>query len=302
MSVQEGDHSLPAELEDSVFESREDALQALRAAAIRQGFALKIKASKANGKTYLECAASGKSRSKLHIEKEPLVKVVDNEEVSEQTYTDAFRKNTRSQLVECPYRCYISSHLRKTQAPSDDAVTDDSAEPVVERIYQIHLPESGTIEAEHQNHICSTTAVKDFAIARRLNPQQESLIKASTSAYLNPANVQLLLDAQRKAAPSSTDTTLLPTITDIKNFQKADRMQRLNGRTHIENLKDELVTNQIPHTFRCDGEGRITHFIFSFPSQIKMGAAHSYVLQMDCTYKTNRSVWSFLRNPTLTNH
>ena len=78
-------------------------------------------------------------------------------------------------------------------------------------------------------------------------------------------------------------------IEDIYNEKARLRRQRLNFRTPILALMEELSRHEDWHTeFLEDGVHRLSHLFFSHTESLQLLALNPEVLIMDCTYKTNR--------------
>jgi len=116
--------------------------------------------------------------------------------------------------------------------------------------------------------------------ARRMNDEERARIREMSSAGIRPREIVTTI---RQNDPNSRVISRT-----IYNERQRLRKEKLNGRTPIQTLIDELSVDNYMFDFQSDDEGHITHLFFAHQESIELTRTYSFVLLMDCTYKTNR--------------
>jgi len=75
---------------------------------------------------------------------------------------------------------------------------------------------------------------------------------------------------------------------DIYNLKSEIRKEKLQGRSPMEALLEELVKSESTYDYKTDHEGHITHLFSASKEQIRMAQMFNTVFLLDCTYKTNQ--------------
>lgn len=75
---------------------------------------------------------------------------------------------------------------------------------------------------------------------------------------------------------------------DIYNVVAAGKRKRLDGRSAIRCLLEELNEENCFVRYQVDENDNLTHLFFALDSQINIFKKYGTVLMADCTYKTNR--------------
>ncbi|KNA03829.1 hypothetical protein SOVF_205420 [Spinacia oleracea] len=74
----------------------------------------------------------------------------------------------------------------------------------------------------------------------------------------------------------------------ICNMKSKIRTDKLDGRSMIKALFDELGHGGFTYNYKHDDGGHLTHVFFSHPKSISLTKSFPTVFVMDCTYKTNK--------------
>jgi hypothetical protein len=72
--------------------------------------------------------------------------------------------------------------------------------------------------------------------------------------------------------------------TDIRSERKTIRERRLDGRSPIKALLDNLSTADWVSAVKKDDNNRIQNLFFAYQKQVELLLANPDVLLMDCTY------------------
>jgi hypothetical protein len=88
---------------------------------------------------------------------------------------------------------------------------------------------------------------------------------------------------------------------DIYNIIATGKKKKLDGRSAIQCLLEDLQSENCFIKLEVDSENRVTHLFLAFEEQISMLKRHKCVLMADCTYKTNRYKMPLLHFTGLSN-
>ncbi|KAI9920723.1 hypothetical protein PsorP6_001046 [Peronosclerospora sorghi] len=131
------------------------------------------------------------------------------------------------------------------------------------------------IENPEHNHDVSKD-LSAYPKARKLYEANRQTIKNMTSAGETP---KVVLAALRQ---KMTDLPLV--LEDIYNEKSRLRNEKLYVRIPLEVLFDDLHSAHIPHEYRRDLEGRITHLFFAPPPALELAREFPHVVLMDSTF------------------
>ena len=150
---------------------------------------------------------------------------------------DTRTKQTRTLKTSCPWSAILK------RGEGDDAtwtisITDDT-----------------------HNHETDQDTLSIFPSARQMTTEELQLLGDMSKAGSTP---KVILATLRLRNP---DSSLISS--DIYNARKKIRTDELNGRTPVEALLDEFEVNNVRNAVKRDGEGRITHLFFAFPSEFR---------------------------------
>ena len=79
----------------------------------------------------------------------------------------------------------------------------------------------------------------------------------------------------------------LANLSTLYNERTKLRKDKLNERTPIQALFDDLQASNFTHFHRRDDDGAIT-FFFAHKESIRLASRYHHVMLMDCTYKINK--------------
>ena len=93
-----------------------------------------------------------------------------------------------------------------------------------------------------------------------------------------------------------------PCLQDIYNLVKKDKRQQLDGRSPLQTLIDQLdADDQYRYRTMINESGSVTYLYIIDVIAMEMLARFLSILQVDCTYKTNRYKMLLLNTLSVTN-
>ena len=140
-----------------------------------------------------------------------------------------------------------------------------------------------TLDVKKPEHNHEASSIMSHPTLRKaaLTPAVSDFIDTETRIHVRPGQILSALMVNNPELPLD--------IEDIYNEKARLRRQRLNFRTPILALMEELSRHEDWHTeFLEDGVHRLSHLFFSHTESLQLLALNPEVLIMDCTYKTNR--------------
>lgn len=135
-------------------------------------------------------------------------------------------------------------------------------------------------DLQHNHDLCEDLIGHPAARRHSLKPEQRDLIERLLNYGVAPHRIMSILHAE------SPDNLIISE--DIYNLRKAFNREKLNGRTQMEYLQEQLVKEEWLYKFRVDKENYMEFFIFAHPDSIAYAKRYNIVFVLDCTYKTNR--------------
>jgi hypothetical protein len=136
------------------------------------------------------------------------------------------------------------------------------------------------------NHPMDPATTGMSAVARRFAPQQLDIIH---SMHSNGSTATQTVAELR----GTTDAVVLTR--SVYNSRRYRERKYHDGISEVQTLISSLGANtEFVHQYMADGEDHLLALIFACKRSLEQFAAFSFVLLMDCTYKTNRFNLPFL--------
>lgn len=169
----------------------------------------------------------------------------------------AKRRKTSTKRIGCTFRLYASITSAKN--------SDGKWHIKVRNPDHNHEPEDNMIA---------------HPAARTINQEQRDTIWHLLEQGTPPRQIIGLI--------KNSDPSVLITPKDVHNLHIQFRREKLQDKSPLQYLQEELVTHQWKYEFKKDKEGYIEFFIFAHPESIQYANRYNRVFVLDCTYKTNR--------------
>jgi hypothetical protein len=121
--------------------------------------------------------------------------------------------------------------------------------------------------------------VRSHAQARKLNAEEQSMVKQPSEAQVAPKPI---LDVLRSSGNDMSNAIV------VYNYRPKCRMEDANGRSPMYFLLESLKEHSCPFLLQTDDSGATTALVFTTQESLKMLSLFRFTVILDCSQKTTR--------------
>jgi hypothetical protein len=139
---------------------------------------------------------------------------------------------------------------------------------------------------EKQPHNHPLEDLQTLARSRKVSAAEEETFKSSVFVMQQRQIAAMIVKGRGENGPKLTTN-------DVNNWVKRVKKEERGDRSDIQALLDKLVEENVPHEYLKDDSGKLLALLFFPAKSLELSMKHQSVLLLDCTYKTNKYVFSF---------